>query len=505
MFVLNCAGLAERQSGNEYIYICIYIYISSRKTKDQKFAFTLESINRARRSHQWSIETCADREYSKLEKHSQRKIRPWMFYVTTMQSPVAVSHLSVGRWSTRPEKASGGLAESTHRRPEPYRHTPSITAQITENPWHINPSCIKSLFAPATVFSTIEILWASKRPSIEVHTESIVTNCIKVSIVPGTDAKLTFKMSSVSGWSCKSLSFFINSSVGVAALAHCRTPHTVYPCLPRVWSMDKETGQMAKISIENHPILGRGSTPRQAKIYSVKRIKASVENMALCEVRSPYTSRQTVPYRKMGNRDQRSEANLPVWFLSLTKQCVFRSAPATMRLLPTCNHLEILPYAKTLKYFSIRRALISRSKRMALMTKTDSRRPKSPPPPLTLGDAVVSTGKQPWRKDSRQVSLLNPEQNWISTLHNATQQPRIEIAKPVITPTTTRTKSSRNHPSAKHCLQPLPIKRMPISMQYTTMKAVSRGCIHGSSISCKPSSISAPTRREFTKIRMPIT
>lgn len=66
-----------------------------------------------------------------------------------------------------------------------------------------------------------------------------------------------------------------------------------------------------------------------------------------------------------------------------------------MRLLPMRNHLKLLLHAKTLKYFSIRRALISRSKRMALMTKTDSRRPKSPPPPLTLGDAVVSRGKLP--------------------------------------------------------------------------------------------------------------
>ena len=154
--------------------------------------------------------------------------------------------------------------------------------------------------------ATIEILcWASRRPIIEVHTESIVTNCIKVSIVPGTDAKLTFKMSSVSACLCKSSSFFINSSVGLGTLQNIPRSRTVYLYLPLVWSMDKETGQMAKIRIENNlPILGQGSTPRQAKIYSVKRIKASVENMALCEVRSPYTSRQTVPYWKIVNRDQ---------------------------------------------------------------------------------------------------------------------------------------------------------------------------------------------------------
>lgn len=124
-----------------------------------------------------------------------------------------------------------------------------------------------------------------------------MTNCIRVNIVPGTEAKFILKMSFVSSFSCRSGSFFINSLVkhqGKNNIVNQQLANSKSLCLTEKNRIHRRYYSYTKY-VDTKKLLRRDSTPRQAKIYSVKRIKARVENIALCEVRSPYTSLQTVP------------------------------------------------------------------------------------------------------------------------------------------------------------------------------------------------------------------
>ena len=98
--------------------------------------------------------------------------------------------------------------ESTHRRPESVTGSPEIIPKKSKKsaiPCSFESTPSASVKVCATIPAQAEANEANEANEGQKsylreirETESIVTNCMRVSIVPGTEAKFILKMSSVS-------------------------------------------------------------------------------------------------------------------------------------------------------------------------------------------------------------------------------------------------------------------------------------------------------------------